>query len=250
MRYLFTPAMEKKLSDFLCPGTLLTFDFDGTLAPIVAKPDDAALGKSTAAILEHLCQLAPVAVVSGRGARDVCERVPFRLVACVGNHGMEGIPAHREKARAAAAAVKAWRKTLKQELAGEAGLLIEDKKYSLTVHYRASRRRAEAEERVLSVAKALRPAAEIQPGKCVVNIMMKGAYHKGHAIRELLKNGKYRRAIFVGDDITDEDVFRLQDPRIFSIRVGKRAGSLAQAYVQSQAEMRRVLRLLLNAYTE
>ncbi|RZA00072.1 MAG: trehalose-phosphatase, partial [Proteobacteria bacterium] len=132
MRYLFTPTMEKKLNAFLEPGTLLAFDFDGTLAPIVPKPDDAALDKAMVTLLEPLCQLAPVAVVSGRGVKDVKERVPFKLVACVGNHGMEGVPAHRAQAVKAARAVKAWHKTIRKELGKEPGLLVEDKKYSLS----------------------------------------------------------------------------------------------------------------------
>ena len=250
MRYLFTPTMENRLGHFLNPGTLLAFDFDGTLAPIVPKPDDAALSKSTAALLEPLCELAPVAVVSGRGARDVAARVPYKLVACIGNHGMEGVPAHRAKAKLAAAAVRKWRQALRKELGDEPGLLLEDKKYSLTVHYRGARDRDAAEKKILAAIAGLKPRANVEAGKLVANILLPGAYHKGHAIQRLLKTGKYERALFVGDDITDENVFSLQDPRIFSIRVGKRAGSRAQAYVESQAEMRRVLRLLLNVYTQ
>ena len=226
------------------------FDFDGTLAPIVAKPDAAALGKGTAALLEPLCELAPVAVLSGRSARDVCERVPYKLVACVGNHGMEGIRAHKGIAKEAAAAMRAWKKVLAKELAEEPGVVIEDKKYSISLHYRASRRREEALTRILEACDQLEPIARILPGKCVVNLLIPGHPHKGVALQELLKGGKYKRALFAGDDDTDEDVFRMRDPRIFSIRVGKRRGSLAQAYVNTQSEMRRVLRLLLNVYTE
>ncbi|RZA09316.1 MAG: trehalose-phosphatase, partial [Proteobacteria bacterium] len=158
--------------------------------------------------------------------------------------------AHRAQAVKAARAVKAWHKTIRKELGKEPGLLVEDKKYSLSIHYRETKDRAKAKAKILSVLEMLDPAPDMQPGKCVINLMIEGHAHKGMAVQQLLKTGKYPRALFVGDDITDEDVFRMQDPRIFSIRVGKRKGSLAQAYVESQSEMLRVLRMLVNVYTE
>ena len=248
MDNLFTPAMEDKLRGFLQPGTLLAFDFDGTLAPIVPKPDKAALGKSTHKLLAQLCDLAPVAVLSGRSAKDVASRVPLPLVACIGNHGMEGVKAHRHLAKEAAQSVKAWKKELAKRLSAEKGAVLEDKKYSLTVHFRASRDRQAAEQRILAACSGLSPEARILPGKCVVNLIIPKHPHKGIALKELMRVAGFERAIFAGDDDTDEDVFRMRDPRILSIRVGKKRGSLAQAYVESQAEMRRVLKMILAAY--
>jgi trehalose 6-phosphate phosphatase len=247
VHYFFSRTGLKAVVPFLGGDTLLAFDFDGTLAPIVADPNRAALPRGTTLLLRGLSRLWPVALISGRRASDLKSRSRFRLVAWVGNHGMEGIPGREESSRQAARQVSGWKRTLENALAEFPDLVVEDKKYSLTIHYRASGRRASRKRFLLSLAASLRPAPRILPGKCVLNLLVPGHPHKGDALRALLKEGRFRRAIFVGDDDTDEDVFRLRDPRIHSIRIGRRKSSLANAYLRNQAEMERLLQFLLES---
>jgi len=243
-RYLFSRQGLALLQPYLGIDTLLTFDFDGTLAPIVMNPDQAALPKTSATLLRRLSKKFPVALISGRRLSDLRSRAPFKLVAWIGNHGMEGLPSNREKAKTVARKVKKWEESLSESLADFSDVKVENKQYSLTLHYRGSSQPASRKKLLANLAKNLKPKALVLPGKCVLNILAPGQLNKGDALKLLLKNKKYSRAIFVGDDDTDEDVFRLRDPRVFSIRIGANRRSAASVYLHDQEEMETLLRLL------
>lgn len=243
-RYLFSSRGLALLQPFLNVDTLLAFDFDGTLAPIVVDPGQAALPKTSAGLLRRLSKRFPVALISGRRLSDLRSRTPFKLVAWIGNHGMEGLQPKRASAKAVAKKVKKWEESLLKSLLDFPDLKVENKHYSLTLHYRSSRQPAARKKLLLKLAQNLTPKAEILPGKCVLNLLAPGQLNKGDAIKSLMKTQHYSRAIFVGDDDTDEDVFRLRDPRIFSIRIGPSRKSAADAYLHDQEEMVTLLRLL------
>lgn len=77
MRHLFSPAGRSALAALMRRRALLGFDFDGTLAPIVARPHDARIPRAVAAQLARLVQLLPVAIVTGRALDDVYGRLGF-----------------------------------------------------------------------------------------------------------------------------------------------------------------------------
>lgn len=244
MRYLFSGQGLKELECFLSADTLLAFDFDGTLAPIVREPTKAALPAGTVRLLKALSRKAPVAFLSGRGLADLKKRTPFRALAWIGNHGIEGLPTHSRFAKSAERNAGRWKNQLLPML--PAGVLLENKNYSLSLHYRSSKRPGTTERQLLSLVDALHPTPRVLAGKKVLNLLTAGQPHKGHALQSLMKKKKFSQAIFVGDDETDEDVFRLGDPRVFSVRIGRRAGSAAQAYLKHQKETDALLRLLLS----
>ena len=92
MEPFFSPAGDAALAQFLARRPLLAFDFDGTLAPIVSRPDDARVPDTLAAMLARLAGLAPVAIVTGRQVDDVRPRLGFTPTYVVGNHGAPGSP--------------------------------------------------------------------------------------------------------------------------------------------------------------
>jgi hypothetical protein len=101
MKRLFTPEGEAALTDTMRRQPLLAFDFDGTLAPIVARPDDARVPPAVAHRLQRLAGRLPVAIVSGRRVQDVRRRLLFAPWRIVGNHGAEDdghSPADRDAA--------------------------------------------------------------------------------------------------------------------------------------------------------
>jgi len=245
MLYLFSRRALAQLKPYLGNDTLLAFDFDGTLAPLVANPSLASLPRRSASLLADLSKKFPVALVSGRSRADLRPRSPFPLKAWIGNHGMEGVTGARTGAKNNVRLVKQWEKTLKLALADHPAVVIENKKYSLTLHYRASRNRARAKKLLNHLVTELTPAPQIIEGKCILNLLPQGSWNKGTALVALLESGGYRQAIFVGDDVTDEDVFRRHDPRIFSVRIGTSKNSAAQAFLRNQKEMELFLRLLL-----
>jgi trehalose 6-phosphate phosphatase len=133
MRHILSPQNFSLLRKFASANVLVGFDFDGTLAPIVSQPEKAALRPSTQRLLRKLASLYPCVVVSGRG-RDAMRKklrgIPVREV--IGNHGIE--PWHASPAMARA--VNRWLPILKQGLSEFPGVLVEDKHFSITVHYR------------------------------------------------------------------------------------------------------------------
>jgi trehalose 6-phosphate phosphatase len=243
VKYLFSRGGLEVLREFVTEGTLLAFDFDGTLAPIVKKRDRAALPAQTSRLLKKLSRLRPVALLSGRELSDLKSRVPFPLLAWIGNHGMEGVPGGKPRSRNEKIVGK-WAASLAESLPAIPGTELENKRYSLTLHYRESKRPAKARSSLLA-AEALKPAPHILPGKKVLNLLTPGHTNKGLALQALMKAHGFGKALFVGDDDTDEDVFRLQDPRIFSLRVGVKRSSLAQAYLRDQKEVETLLSILL-----
>src|SRR5207253_731178 len=89
MKHLFDPEGRRALQAALQARPLLAFDFDGTLAPIVERADDARVAAEDAQRLDALSRLRPVAVVTGRSVADVTRRLGFSPQFVVGNHGAE-----------------------------------------------------------------------------------------------------------------------------------------------------------------
>jgi trehalose 6-phosphate phosphatase len=222
---------------------LLGFDFDGTLAPIVVDPKQAQIPIGTRRLLEQLSRLFPCAVISGRSVEDVRARLEnIRLLGVVGNHGLEPLFATDEVART----VRKWRKQLTLALAGYSGVYIEDKTYSLAVHYRRSRHKRAAREGIRRVIGTLHDVRSIG-GKQVVNLVPLGAPHKGLALERERERVGCDTAFFIGDDETDEDVFALDRPgRMLTVRVGKSSTSGASYYVRSRTHVDQLLRRFID----
>lgn len=237
-RYLLAQAVQPSLREFLAQRPLLAFDFDGTLAPIVRDPAAARVPARTRSLLAEVAELYPCAVVSGRARRDVRDRVAgVRLVSIVGNHGAEAgarpaVP-RRDVVR--------WKRRLETALEGEAGVWIEDKRYSLSIHYRNAPSRARA-ARVIGVALSELPEIRVVSGKCVVNVVARSARDKGLAVLALRAQSRAPCVLYVGDDVTDEDAFRLASPRFWAVRVGRSKSTAAPFHLVNQREIVNLLR--------
>ncbi len=223
---------------------LLAFDFDGTLAPIVARPGAAAMRRSTFKLFKRVCELYPTAVISGRSRRDVTSRVEGAGVRyVVGNHGLEPGADSPQTERALTEA----RATLGRLAAETQGLELEDKRYSLAVHYRRSRRKRVARAAVLSAIAELSTPMRVIPGKFVLNVVLASAPNKGDALLALRERERADIAMFIGDDVTDEDVFRLDQPgRLLTVRVEASRTSAAAYFLRDQNEMDQLLESLIS----
>jgi trehalose 6-phosphate phosphatase len=243
MRYILARANRPVLRHYAGSRVLLAFDFDGTLAPIVPRPDRAAMRHSTRVLLEAVAARYPCVVISGRTRGDVVRRVAcIGALDVIGNHGIEFWRSSPRRPRA----MRWWRRLLAAELASLRGVRIEDKGYSVAVHYRLSREKRRVREAVRRAAARLGDVRLI-PGKEVVDLLPRDAPHKGTALEKARARHGCETAIYVGDDETDEDVFGLAQPgRLLSIRVGRRTASLAPYYLRNQAEIDRLLEILLD----
>ncbi len=235
MRSVLAAGFAAELAAFARGRVLVAFDFDGTLAPIVAGRARAAMRPRTRALLAAVCERYPCAVISGRGRADVARRlagVPVRHV--VGNHGLE--PA-RDMARFARAVAAVWPR-LAARLAHVAGVEIEAKRFSLAVHYRRAPDKRAARRAIHAAIAALPDAMRMVAGKLVVNVIPARAPHKGDALLRLRAEEGADRAIYVGDDVTDEDVFALAArERILPVRVGRARASAATCFVRDQRQV-------------
>ena len=144
---------------------------------------------------------------------------------------------------------RSWLKTVQKEQQNltKAGVVVEDKTFSLTFHYRQASSAQEAKEVIFHIAALLVPAPRLVMGKSVVNTNPPGSLHKGSAMLELMHQLQSSAALYVGDDDTDEDVFSLPDERIVTVRVGKKAASAAQFYLERQSQVGRLLQYLAEA---
>jgi trehalose 6-phosphate phosphatase len=163
----------------------------------------------------------------------------------IGSHGAEDESGVDPRARRARARVRAWRVELERALGDVPGTSVEDKDDSLAVHYRAARDRARARRAVMAALARLR-GARVVPGKCVLNVVPAGSPNKGQALERALRRMGVARALYVGDDHTDEDVFaRAPRRRILTVRVGQRQRSRAELHLRDQGEVDELLGLLL-----
>lgn len=230
MKRLFTADANAELLRVMLLRPLLAFDFDGTLAPIVARPDDAAVPMPTARRLSELAALLPVAVITGRRVADVRPRLGFEPWQVVGSHGAED-PVDPTSGRHVATLDGA--RALLNDASGAlsaAGVRVEDKGASMALHYRLARDRARAEAAIQQVVARLGDEVRARGGKMVVNLTPADANDKALALRQLVQRAGAGAAVFVGDDANDEPVFASDEPDWFTVRVGSPGTASRAAY--------------------
>jgi trehalose 6-phosphate phosphatase len=178
-------------------GSALLLDVDGVLAPIVARPELAAVPDETRAELRRLAgRYLLVAAVSGRAGEDAARLVGVPGIRVVGNHGLELDP----RAEELAGELAAFRDAV--------GLPVEDKRLSLTYHYREASDETAAVAELEAVAQRAERAGFVPRwGRKVLEIRPPVEADKGSAVRTLLAGSGARRALYAGDDTTDLDAF-------------------------------------------
>ncbi len=227
--------------------SLLAFDIDGTLAPIASQPWGARISDDIQRLLERLHRFRTVAIVTGRSVADARRMLAFEPAYLVGSHGAEGVPGHAGDVAILAPVTRGWVAAMAGSTASwppAPGVLLEDKGCSLAIHYRHAEDRDKARTLIERFALRLLPVPRLLHGKCVVNLVPPGAPHKGDALRALLVDSGRARAMYVGDDVTDEDVFRLHLPGVISVRIAPVGERITDLYLNDQAEVAVLLREL------
>jgi trehalose 6-phosphate phosphatase len=231
----------------------ILLDIDGTLLDLAATPREVWVPPGLADTLNRLVDRTSgaLALVSGRSLDDIDLIFAPALFAAVGGHGAE-IRLTGEGEAVVSRAPQMDRE-LKRRLAAIAkiapGILIEDKGYSLALHYRLAPHAETAIYAEVARLRAELPTApiEVLPGKCVCEIKHSG-FTKATGVRELMAREPFsgRRPLFIGDDVTDETVFAIMpDFNGLSFSVGLRAPGVA-GHFDTPADVRDFLARLLD----
>ena len=222
------PAQAGRWLRLARDGGVVLLDYDGTLTPIVARPELALLSPGMRDTLRRLAARLPVAVVSGRDVAVVAQLVGVEGLAYAGSHGLDIIGFGQGAPRLQAARdflpqLAAAESALRQATAGIAGALVERKQFSVALHVRlvAPAARAAAESVVEQVARA-QPSLRRERGKMVFELRPDIDWDKGRAVCWLLESlgRELSSALFVGDDLTDEAAFRALAGRGLGVVVG------------------------------
>src|ERR1700746_3310688 len=213
----------------------ILLDIDGTLLDLAPTPREVWVPPGLATPLNRLLEKTSgaLALVSGRSLNDIDLIFAPELFPAVGGHGAEMRLATDSEAVATRA--PPMDKELKRRLAAIAklspGILLEDKGYSLALHYRLAPHAEKAIYEAVSLIRADLPSApiEVLPGKCVCEIKHSG-FTKATGVRELMTHAPFkgRKPLFIGDDVTDESVFAIMpDLGGLAFSVGRRAHGVA-----------------------
>ena len=262
MQYLFSAWHEIDRRLKAAGRILLLCDYDGTLAPIVDRPELADLPDRTRLLLQSLSRQGrfTVGVISGRSLADLRHRVSIPSIIYAGNHGLEiegpGIGLINPLAEEMRPVFSLIHQVLSKALGKVRGVQVEDKGLTLSVHYRNVDEDKTEEvkntfERVMATARSL-GRVRIVPGKKVLEVRPPVDWDKGKAIALLADRfgkptaRKEALPIFLGDDVTDEDGFKAVEERHgISVFVGEETqDSSARYYLKSPAEVEEFLDLL------
>lgn len=203
----------------------LLLDYDGTLTPIVDRPDQAFLAPAMRELLQRLAGFYPLAIVSGRDLADVRRLVAIDNIIYVGSHGLDIATPDRlyQPGEPFRAAIQRAAAGLESRLAPIANAFVQSKRYAITVHTRLV---ASAEKpRVAAIVQQVlagEPTLRHMDGKEMHELRPVLDWHKGSAINWLLADLLAGHPpLFLGDDVTDEDGFRAVAASGLGIRVGE-----------------------------
>jgi trehalose 6-phosphate phosphatase len=232
----------------------ILLDIDGTLLDLAPTPREVWVPPGLARTLNGLLEktAGALALVSGRSLNDIDLIFAPEQFPAVGGHGAEmRISVDSESVATHAPPMD---KELKRRLAAIArlspGILLEDKGYSLALHYRLAPHAEKAIYEAIALIRADLPNApiELMPGKCVYEIKHSG-FNKATGVLELMSHEPFRgrRPIFIGDDVTDESVFALMpDLGGLAFSVGRRAMGVADHFDEPRDVRQWLARLLDN----
>ena len=251
---IITPGeLASLINDY--QNVFLLLDYDGTLVPIAPTPGQARPGKELLGLLDRITSLPgrQVAVISGRSLLDLERLLPLPQLYLAGGHGGEyRYPGGRTildpAVEIASPRIKDLLPKVEALLAGSRGFLVEDKGHGLSLHYRLAEPQ-EAREVVIAFKLLCRDllaegSLDLLEGKKVVELRPRGV-NKGNVVKLLLGQAQDMLPVYIGDDTTDEDAFRVLAGLGPTVKVSAYPGvSQATYFFPRQADVIAFLNLL------
>lgn len=235
------------------PWIALFLDFDGTLVPIQKDPAQCFLSGRIKKQLKLIADSTHfyIIILSGRSLSDIKKRVGIKKIYYGGNHGLDisgsGMRYTHPEAQKTKSIINAIERRLKKEIAKIKGAWLENKKYSLSLHFRSV-----TATDIPLIKKIFRNTVDeflkknllsVIKGKKVLELVPAVSWDKGKAVFLILQRLKHKcLPIYIGDDQTDETAFRALNKKGITIRVGKSAKTDASYYLKSQREVSEFLK--------
>jgi len=212
----------------------LFLDYDGTLTPIVDRPEDAVLTDAMRATLSNAASRHVTAIISGRDLEDLKPRIGLDNIVYAGSHGFDIVLPDGERespaeAEAALPALAQAGESLEQQLNAIEGVIVERKRFAIAIHYRmADEHRLDEIEDAVDDAVAAQSGLRKRGGKKIFELLPDIDWDKGEALLHLLDTldlGAERGTvpIYIGDDLTDEDAFAALGKDGVTFAVGREA---------------------------
>ena len=236
---------------------ILLLDYDGTLVPIKKKPSLAVLSASMHKLLKKLAAHSnfDVIIVTGRSYPDIKKLIGTKNIIYISNHGFQ-ISGNRIKwihtgAKRNLTILKKILLLLNRDLKPFAKTFVEDKKLTLSVHFRNEKNNLIPFVKKIA-AKSIQPFQENiikTTGKKVIEIRPKINWDKGKAALKILAMLQHRKnknsIICIGDDKTDEDAFRALRSKAITVHVGSNQNTQAHYYLHNTKEVKTFLETIL-----
>lgn len=246
------PEIEKRLTD---KRPALFLDYDGTLTPIVRRPEMAVLSEAMKETVKETAKKFFVGVISGRDLDDVRNLVGIPSLCYAGSHGFDisgpqGKHLEYQKGGDFLPQLKKAEQKITAQLESVPGAHVESKKFSFAVHFReVSPDKEPLIEKAVDETVAEFSGLRKSHGKKVFEIQPDLDWDKGKALLWLLEQFHLDRPdvlpIYIGDDITDEDAFKVLTVKGIGIVVGKDGRASAARYrLKNSQEVRRFLQEL------
>jgi trehalose 6-phosphate phosphatase len=259
----FAPSLFTNLEDFFSlfrnKRPALFLDYDGTLTPIVKNPSEAVLSEDMRSVLTNCSKMLPVAIISGRDLDDLKQLVRISNIIYGGSHGFRitgpgGLYMEHPDSDKILPGLNGIEDKLHKLFDNKiAGIKIERKRYAIAVHYRNV-----AEEDVPFIIREVENTIDQSSGfrkgegKKVIEVRPDVDWHKGRAIGWLLERREFNAGeevipIYIGDDLTDEDVFENLPESGIGILAGFHGGKTSARYsLKNVYQVRLFIEMLAN----
>ena len=260
MKYLFDywEKIEKEIAD---KYIYIFLEYDGTIVPFARRPDQAVIPDANKELLKRLslnlqCE---VAIISGRKLSDIKQMVGLRNIIYSGNHGLE-VEGPNIKFKSFILfkyekTLSEIKKQLQDELSVIPGAWVEDKGLSLSVHYRLVASQKIPQVKIVfqeaTIIDRLKGLIKTKSGKMILEIQPPVVWDKGKIVLWLLARQTFLRdeqiilPIYVGNNLADEDAFRVLRNKGLTVCIGESKGSLAEYYLNNSREVAELLQRIL-----
>jgi len=255
--YLFSSAAKHwsivKNKIVLAERLAIFLDYDGTLTPIKKHPALAILAFDMRNIIYKLSRLSKlkVAIVTGRSLSEIRQLVPLKDIIFAANHGYHITQKGKEwihpDAERFLGIIHSLCAELRKKLSQFQNIYIENKKFTISIHYRnvLAQQTSQVKKIALNTIKNRYPSLYIVTGKKVIEVRPSTSWGKGCALQKIIQSFPKAHKffpIFIGDDTTDEDGFRIVRPQGITIRVGRKKKTNAEYRVKNVKEVERILK--------